>query len=455
MPRTFEVSDEVNLMDHRKKKGNDRGQILVLLAIIIPMLIIFLGLALDYGLAYVAKTTLSKAVDAAALAAMRNLNQGETQAGKDAIAAFQANYQTVPGLGSAPTPTVNWFTTSPCISGNTCVSISATTTINTNFLRLLSLVPGIGSSFNSTTITISATAQRNPLVMSLVLDRSGSMNYNGGATALPPAVTDFISYFDQGVDNIAEISFSSVDSVDVPMTTSFQTPIDNEMENIVFGGGTFAQAGLQDGFNQILSKPLTPNIIRVVVFFTDGWANTDGLPTNVTTATASTTHDSLNCTGTASRPVYTILNYGGCAPLENEAGWCGNYGNTEMFYMNPTTGNTVTCQNSLGQQPTTFPVQAPGVSNSLTQANVTLDATYRTEQLASVMRNSTNQITVYSIGLGDKINEAYLQDIANDPAAPTYDSSQPQGEAVFAPTSSQLDALFETIASKILLRLSS
>jgi len=71
------------------------------------------------------------------------------------------------------------------------------------------------------------------------------------------------------------------------------------------------------------------------------------------------------------------------------------------------------------------------------------------------MRNSTNQITVYSIGLGDKINEAYLQDIANDPAAPTYDSSQPQGEAVFAPTSSQLDALFETIASKILLRLSS
>ncbi|MGB9383005.1 hypothetical protein, partial [Candidatus Binatus sp.] len=86
--------------------------------------------------------------------------------------------------------------------------------------------------------------------------------------------------------------------------------------------------------------------------------------------------------------------------------------------------------------------------------NITADATYRTEQLASVMRNSTNNITIYSIGLGDKINEAYLQDIANDPAAATYNPSQTQGEAIFAPDASQLDAVFQTIASKVLLRLS-
>jgi hypothetical protein len=56
--------------------------------------------------------------------------------------------------------------------------------------------------------------------------------------------------------------------------------------------------------------------------------------------------------------------------------------------------------------------------------------------------------------LGDKINQAYLQDVANDPAAATYNSNQPQGEAVFAPSSTQLDAVFQTIASKVLLRLS-
>jgi hypothetical protein len=87
------------------------------------------------------------------------------------------------------------------------------------------------------------------------------------------------------------------------------------------------------------------------------------------------------------------------------------------------------------------------------QYDIANDATYRTEQLANLMRNSTNNITIYSIGLGNKINEQYLQEIANDPNSPTYDSSQPQGEAVFAPTATDLQAAYETIASKILLRL--
>lgn len=232
------------------------------------------------------------------------------------------------------------------------------------------------------------------------------------------------------------------------MTTSFQTPINSAVESMPFGGGTFAQAGLQDGFAQILTQPANPNIIRVVVFFTDGWANTDGLPTNVTTSTATTTHDVLNCTGTTKSPSNTPMNYGGCAPLEAAAGWCSGF-----FFMNPTTGATTTCPNA-----TTFPAQDGG-GNALSpvgtaQQDVANDATYRTEQLANNMRNSTNNITIYSIGLGDKINQDYLLDLANDPTAPTYNSAQPQGEAVFAPSSSQLDAVFQTIASKVLLRLS-
>jgi len=284
--------------------------------------------------------------------------------------------------------------------------------------------------------------------MSLVLDKSGSMNFNGGASALPPAVTNFITYFDEGIDNVADISFSSVDSVDVPMTTSFQTPINSAVEGMPFGGATFAQAGLQDGFAQILTQPASSNIIRVVVFFTDGWANTNGLPTNVTTPTSSTTHDVLNCTGTASKPSNTPMNYGGCAPLEAAAGWCSG-----LFFMNPSTGSTTTCPNA-----TTFPAQDGG-GNALSpvstaQQNIANDATYRTEQLANNMRNSTNNITIYAIGLGDKINQAYLQDVANDPAAATYDSTQPAGQAVFAPSAAQLNSVFQTIASKVLLRLS-
>jgi Flp pilus assembly protein TadG len=447
MLRTSNAEDEVNLLDQRKNKRSERGQILTLLAILIPLLIVFVGLAIDFGLAYVTKTTLSKSVDAASLAAMRDLSQGETAATAAAQSAFTANYQSVPGLGTTPTPTITWFTSSPCLSGNTCVTISATATINTYFLRALSILPGVGSSFNSSTITISATAQRNPLVMSLVLDKSGSMTKNGGSGALPTAVQNFISGFDESVDNIAEISFSSVDSVDVPMTTTFMSPINAEMEKIAFGGGTFAQAGLQDGFNQILSVAPSPNIVRVAVFFTDGWANTNGLVTNSTSSTASTTHDVLNCTGSKSKPSNTPMNYGGCSPVEESIGWCSG-----VSFMDPTSGNTTNCANA-----TTFTAMDGGGSESLTETNITNDATYRTEQLAEVMRNSTNNITIYSIGLGDNINVAYLQNLANDSGV--ADKSEPEGSEVNASCASvtncpELTALFQTIESKILLRLS-
>ena len=105
---------------------SERGQVFALIAVLIPIVIIFAGFAIDFGLAYVTKTTLSKSVDAAALAAMRNLNQGQAVATADATNAFTVNYQSVPGLGTTPTPTIAWFTSSPCTSGNTCVTISAT-----------------------------------------------------------------------------------------------------------------------------------------------------------------------------------------------------------------------------------------------------------------------------------------------------------------------------------------
>jgi Flp pilus assembly protein TadG len=448
----------VKLLDQLKLKSKSRGQILALVSILIPIVIIFVGIAIDLGRAYVTKTTLSKAVDAAALAAMRNLNQGQTAATNDAKSAFTANYNSGPGLGTTPTPSITWFTASPCTAGNTCVTIAATATINTTFLRALSLLPGVGSSYNSSNISVSATAQRNPLVMSIILDKSGSMNKNGGATALPPAVTSFISYFDESIDNIAEISFSTVASTDVQMTTSFDSPINSAVENLTFGGATFAQSGLQAGYTQIQSIPPSPNVIRVAVFFTDGWANTN--------------NDNLNCTGTAAKPVYTNLNYGGCSPTEAgyaptldgttiSPAWCSG-----ISFLSPSSGNTVDCPNmDSGTKVTiTFPAQEPGMSGSMTpccgntkgdgQYDITNDATYRTETLATTMRTATNPVTIYSIGLGNTINEAYLQDIANDPSAPTYNSAQPQGEAVFAPSATQLDAVFQTIASKVLLRLS-
>ena len=58
----------------------DLGQVLLLLAIVLPVLLLFAALAIDGGMAYIAKANLSKAVDAACLTGMKNLWQGETTA---------------------------------------------------------------------------------------------------------------------------------------------------------------------------------------------------------------------------------------------------------------------------------------------------------------------------------------------------------------------------------------
>ena len=51
---------------HRGNRATrQRGQVLPTFAVLLPVLIVFAGLGIDVGLAYVSQATLSKAVDAA------------------------------------------------------------------------------------------------------------------------------------------------------------------------------------------------------------------------------------------------------------------------------------------------------------------------------------------------------------------------------------------------------
>ena len=390
------------------------AQIFMLFALSLPVLILFMGLGVDFGFAFVTRARLSKAVDAAALAAMRNISQGQTQATTVAQSAFNTNYGS--GAGRDFSPPVFKVAITTDASNNAVVNVSATATIKTSFLRLL-------SGFQTLQISSYAQATRPKLIMSLVLDKSGSMNRNGGAQALPPAVDNFLTYFDNNADQVADVSFSSVASVDVSIRTNFLNPITNAVNSMPFGGATYSQGGLLDGQTQINSVTVAAgeNVIKVAVFFTDGWANT--------------VEDTLNC------PPSTLLNFGGCAPPEAAVGWCSG-----ISFMDPTTGNGRYCG------ATSFPSQSTGGMVALTQRNIANDAMYRANQVANSMR--AQGIVIYSIGLGDKISQVFLQQVANDPASPTFDPNQPVGQAVFAPTAQDLDAVFQSIASEILLRLS-
>jgi len=306
-------------------------------------------------------------------------------------------------------------------SNNMVVNVSATAQLNTFFLGL---IPG----FQTINVSSASQTTRPRLIMSLILDKSGSMNKNGGATALPPAVTNFLSYFDDTTDQVAEVSFSTLATVDVPIETGFTAPITSAVDSMKFAGVTFTQSGLSDGLSQITSVNLASgeNVVKVAVFFTDGWANT--------------IEDTFNC------PAATLLEVGGCAPPEQAVGWCGQKAPGYSF-MDPTTGGGTTCSAA-----STFPAQSTGSTEPLTITNISNDAMYRANAVASQMR--AQNIVVYSIGLGDKISESFLQQIANDPASPTYDGTLPIGEAVFAPTAAQLEGVFQDIANKILLRIS-
>jgi Flp pilus assembly protein TadG len=123
------------VISFRRKKNREHGQIIPLFALMLVALILMIGLAIDLGYAYLTKAALSKAVDAACLAGMRNLGQGNSYARTVAQNAFTANYGVAPSRDTAP-PTVN-VAFSTDANNNTLLTVSATTTINTFFIRIL------------------------------------------------------------------------------------------------------------------------------------------------------------------------------------------------------------------------------------------------------------------------------------------------------------------------------
>ena len=451
----------------RKRKKSEHGQVWVLFGLAIAVLMVFVGMAIDYGRAYVAKTTLAKAVDAAALTAMKDINLGTgnlpncgttSPAGAAALEAFNVNFNSVPNLSvTTPTPSVCF---SQDVDSNTIVNVSATASINTYFIRIADFFPG-GGNFNTLSVGATAQAQRNPLIMSLILDVSYSMTQNGGEQALAPAVENFIENFDPGnndtTDWVSVVTFGTSANTNLVNSQPLKGPVDTTMgTNFWATGGlnnyTNSFAGLAQGQTQILSKTLTPNTIRAAVFFTDGWPNI--------------IENQLKC---GSGPALTDVLYCGCDQGDISLGLCNS---KPVQFLDPSTclpNNT--CQPVAGGcAATVFPDTQTGANESLASVNycggpapgqspLGSDAMYRAVQRAQAMQAAG--IYVYSIGMGTAITgannavaEEFLREVANDPNAATFNPNLPEGEAVFAPTSATLKDVFQIIASKILLRLS-
>ncbi len=407
------------------------GQTLVMFVFFLVVLVLFLGLAIDLGFAYITKGQLSKAVDSACLAGMVSLGQGTNQAAAVAASTFYANY-TMTNEDGGPVRPVITLSQDNCTVPNQYITVTATAPMKTFFVRVLP---------NWATLPVNdlATATRQHLIVSLVLDRSGSMNPSTGTTKggayLPGAVTDFISNFSEQYDEAAMASFASTASTDIQMTNTFKASISTAASNLVYSGGTFSVGGLVLGSNQLASVnvPTCEYAVKALVFFTDGAANM--------------IQQELNC------PPNTPWNFGGYDGTTTQVGfWHTNDNASEQ--------STPDCYLVSGGSPSlcggqNYFTTMGGSQQPFLRANVTAEAEAEGVSLAQAMQE--NGWYVFCVGLSadpnDPVNQNFLLEVANDPTSPTHNGNLPEGEALIATDPSQLDGLFNQIAQQILLRL--
>ncbi|MGA9547399.1 MAG: TadE/TadG family type IV pilus assembly protein [Rhodomicrobium sp.] len=149
-------------------RGEDeRGVIAVLFAILILPLMTVMAIAIDLSQFLVMKQQLRSALDAAALDIAQQPTLSNAAATSEVQAFITANYPVLSVIGRLQSVTVTRATTS--------VVITATASMNTNFLQI------IGYSTLGVTVSSQSSATLNKLEVVLVLDNTGSMSNTYGS----------------------------------------------------------------------------------------------------------------------------------------------------------------------------------------------------------------------------------------------------------------------------------
>ena len=253
----------------RSSVSSQHGYVLVYMSVVLVVLLIFTGLAVDTGRAYVVKAQLSKAVDGAALAAARNLNSGNPKA--EAITIFRANFPAgYLGTSSSTDPTTdpNFFKSAvDATTGVNTVTVTASAVLPTTFMKL--------ANFNQVTVSSMGEATRRMVDLSLVLDVSSSIGWQW--PTVRDAVRTFVDAFDKNNDRMALLTFGNGVSVldAMPSGRGFdKAKLSSDVPNTLPGGSTNMVEGLYRGWDELRSVPGGQQSgLRVIVLFTDGASN--------------------------------------------------------------------------------------------------------------------------------------------------------------------------------------
>ena len=291
-------------------RKNERGVILLLGCICLPVVMGMLGLSIDLSIMYSVKARLQMACDGAAMAALRSLSLGQTLSAQTTAATnvsgnwFKANFGgSFMGTSNTTNPPAVTVVHDPA-TFITRVSVTASTDVPSYFMKFWNR--------GATVIAATSEASRRNVVITLVLDRSGSMNTGSYAGQTPcqvmvTAAKQFTGMFQPNRDYIGLVSFAETAYIAQSPTQSFQAVLgyknsagsaSGALDSITCVGGTNTSSGISIGWNENYKIQL-PGALNVIVLMTDGQP-TAGSYKFVTTAATDPTGAARSAVATTS-----------------------------------------------------------------------------------------------------------------------------------------------------------
>jgi hypothetical protein len=284
----------------------ERGQVLALFTVALVVLLAFVGLVIDVGKAYYVQRSLQQAADAAALAGAGDLPS--IASAKATAKAYGSgnrmrNDQSKVG-GVTETVTTKCLVSIKGCAPHNAVVVDELAKVDTAFLQVL----GLGRVSISVRATACSPCGARPLDIMLVLDRTGSMCADHFGRDDHPSCTDlanarngmktFISLMDPALDRVGLAvlppALSTSKKCNVPtsanqygydLTTSSYVvvPLGSDFSssgslvstlNCVQAAGSTSYATAIEKAEAELEANGRPNVTKLIVFFSDGAANT-------------------------------------------------------------------------------------------------------------------------------------------------------------------------------------
>ncbi len=422
--------------------ANQKGAVLMIFAFLLFVLIGFAALAMEAGRWYMVRAELSKSVDAAALAGAKNISNPYVDplvlAREFGQENFPSGYAGTPPMGTTGTVVFNAVSLS-----DHRIQVTGSVTALANLAQLFGV--------NQVLTAATGVAKRNAVEIMLVLDRSGSMGFNGGQPIadLKTAAKSFVSFFDdtQNEDKMGLISFATGVTVDVPLGNNYVNSMTSAINKMIANGATNAEDALAQtmgpkGLTDQTAVAPDKRVQQFVIFFTDG------------NPTAFRTQ--LKDSGNDRDAVVMCGSYSGSAACDTV--W--------TTYADPNTGNdignSIPCGDGLPRKTSSCGYDnthwnifdaAPVAGYSANSCHQSTDTAFMnalqkyiaqtTKQMALDQAQTLKNrfVKIYIIGLG-QVDRAFLHQVASGDAFEYY-----------APTSSELQAIFNAIAKDIKLRL--